>query len=69
MKEFIARGLDKKYSKKIKEWKKYLGEKKYTSELDEEFMEEIERFEKDIKEWEPKELEEIVIEGLDCLEK
>ena len=57
MKEFISRGLDKKYSKKIEEWKKYKREKKYASELDEEFMEEIEIFEKEIKGWTLKELE------------
>ncbi len=60
MKEFISRGLDKVYAKEIKKWKKYLREKEYASELDEEIMEEFERFEKDIKGWTPKELEEIV---------
>ena len=68
MKEFVARSLDKKHTKEIKEWKKYLREKKYASELDEEFMDEVERFEEDIKDWTPKDLEEIIIEGLDCLE-
>ena len=28
---------------------------------------EIKNFEKEIKKWKPKELEEFVIEGLDCL--
>jgi len=64
MKEFVARGLDKKYSKEIKEWKKYLRGKKHTKKLDKKMKDEIERFEKDIKEWTPKELEEIIIEGL-----
>jgi len=67
MKEFIARGLDEKYSEKIEEWKKYKREEKYAGELDEEFMDEVERFEESIKKWKSKELEEIIIEGLDCL--
>lgn len=66
MKEFVARGLEKKHSKEIEAWK-YMREKKFASELDEEFMDEVERFEEDIKKWKPKELEEFIIEGLDCL--
>ena len=64
MKEFIARGLDKVYAKKIKEWKKYQKEKIYTEELDDEIRDELDRFEEDIKEWTPKELEEIVIDSI-----
>ena len=60
MKEFIARGLDKTYAKEIKEWKKYLREKKFAKKLDKRMKEEIERFRKTIKEWTPKELEEII---------
>ena len=29
--------------------------------------EEIERFQKELEKWKPKELEEFIIEGLDCL--
>ena len=60
MKEFIARGLDKVYSKEIEEWKKYQREKKFAKKLNKKMKDEIERFEKDIKEWTPKELEEII---------
>ncbi|GAI27483.1 unnamed protein product [marine sediment metagenome] len=60
MKEFIARGLDKVYAKEIKEWKKYKKGKKYTKKLNKKMKDEIEKFEKNIKEWTPKELEEIV---------
>ena len=60
MKEFIARGLDKVYSKEIEEWKKYKREKKFSKKLDKKMKDEIENFKKDIKEWSPKELEEIV---------
>jgi len=67
MKEFIARGLDKTYAKEIEEWKKYIREKKFAKKLDKQMKDEIKRFEKEIKKWEPKELEEFVIEGLDCL--
>jgi len=59
MKEFLARGLDKVYAKKIEEWKKYKREKKFAKKLDKQMKDEIERFRKDIKEWTPKELEEI----------
>lgn len=69
MKEFIARGLDKVYAKEIEAWKKYKREKKFAIKLDKQMKNEIDRFRKEIKEWTPKELEEIVIEGLDCLEK
>ena len=62
MKEFIARGLDKTYSKQIKEWKKYKREKKFAIKIDKEMRNEIKKFEKNIKEWTPKELEEIVWE-------
>ena len=67
MKEFIARGLDKTYAKEIEEWKKYKREQKFAKELDKEMKAEIKNFEKEIKKWKPKELEEFVIEGLDCL--
>ena len=60
MKEFIARGLDKVYSKEIEKWKKYQREKKFIKKLDKKMKNEIERFEKDIREWTPKELEEII---------
>ena len=60
MKEFIARGLDKVYAKEIEEWKKYKREKKFAKKLDKKMKDEIENFKKDIKEWTPKELEEIV---------
>jgi len=60
MKEFLARGLDKVYAKEIEEWKKYKREKKFAKKLDKKIKDEIERFEKNIKEWTPKELEEIV---------
>ena len=67
MKEFIARGLDKKYSKEIEAWKKYKREQKFAKKLDKQMKNEIERFRKTIKKWKPKELEEFIIEGLDCL--
>ncbi len=60
MKEFIARGLDKVYAKEIEEWKKYMREKKFAKKLDKQMEDEIERFRKNIKEWTPKELEEII---------
>ena len=60
VKEFIARGLDKVYAKEIKEWKKYIREKKFAKKLDKKMKDEIELFRKTIKEWKPKELEEIV---------
>lgn len=69
MKEFIARGLDKVYAKEIEAWKKYKREKKFAIKLDKQMKDEIERFQKTIKKWEPKELEKFIIEGLDCLKK
>jgi hypothetical protein len=69
IKEFIARGLDKKYAKEIEEWEKYKREQKFAKKLDKQMRDEIERFQKTIKKWKPKELEKFVIEGLDCLEK
>lgn len=60
MEEFIARGLDKKYSKEIEKWKKYQREKKFAKKLDKQGRDEIKRFKKDIKGWTPKELEEII---------
>ena len=60
MKEFIARGLDKTYTKEIKEWKKYLREKKFSKKLDKQMRDEIERFRKTLKSWTPEELKEIV---------
>ena len=62
MKEFIARGLDKKHAKEIEEWKKYKREKKFAIKIDKEMRDEIKKFEKNIKGWTPKELEEIVWE-------
>ena len=67
MKEFVARGLDKKYSKKIAEWQKYYKEQEFAVKLDKQMEEERKRFEKGLKKWTSKELEEFVIEGLDCL--
>ncbi|GAI79123.1 unnamed protein product [marine sediment metagenome] len=60
MKEFIARGLDKTYAKEIEEWKKYMREKKFAKKLDKKMRDEINRFKKEIKNWTPKELEEII---------
>ena len=60
MKEFTARGLDVKYAKQIKEWKKYQREKKFAKKIDKKGRDEIKRLKKDIKGWTPKELEEIV---------
>lgn len=62
MKEFIARGLDKTYAKEIEEWKKYKREKKFAGKLDKNMKDELKKFEKNIKKWTPKELEEIVWE-------
>jgi len=59
MKEFIARGLDKVYAKEIEEWKKYIREQKFAVKLDKQMKDEIERFQKTIKKWEPKELKEL----------
>lgn len=67
MTEFIARGLDKTYAKEIEEWQKYLREKKFAIKLDKQMKVEIRRFQEIIKTWKLKELEEFVIEGLDCL--
>lgn len=64
MKEFLARGLDKTYAKEIEAWKKYIREKKFAKKLDKQMKDEVERFRKSLKEWTPKELEEIVIDGL-----
>jgi len=60
IKEFTARSLDVKYVKEIEEWKKYKSEKIFTKKLDENMKDEIKRFEENIKEWTPKELEEII---------
>ena len=57
MKEFLRRGLDKVYVKEIEEWKKYKREKKFSVKLDKQMKDEIKRFTKEIKKWEPKELE------------
>lgn len=67
MKEFIARGLDKTYAKEIAEWQKYYREQKFAKKLSKEMKEEVDRFQKTIKKWKTKELEEFIIEGLDCL--
>ncbi len=64
VKEFIRRKLHKKYSKEIEEWKKYMREQKFTIKLDEQMKNEIEHFQKTIKKWKLKELEEFVINGL-----
>ena len=69
IKEFLSRKLDKVYSKEIEEWKKYIREQKFNIKLDKQMKAEIKRFKKDLKKWTPKELEEFVIEGLDCLKK
>jgi len=57
IKEFIRRGLDKVYVNEIEEWKKYKREKNFAKKLTKEMKEEVERFRKTIKGWEPKELE------------
>ena len=67
VKEFLKRGLDKKYSKEIAEWKKYIDQKKFAIKLDKQMRKEIARFKRQLKKWSTKELEEIVWEGLDCL--
>jgi len=69
MKEFIARGLDEVYAVEIEVWKKYMREKKFAIKLDKQMRGEIERFRGTIMSWTPKELEEVVIKGLNCLEK
>jgi len=69
VKEFIARGLDKDHSKEIGEWKKYIREQKFSIKIDKQMKTEIDSFRKEIKGWEIKELEEIVIEGLNCLKE
>ena len=68
IKEFLRRKLDKVYAKEIEEWKKYIREQKFAIKLDKQMRDEIKRFQKTIKKWTPKELEEFVIEGLNCLE-
>jgi len=67
LKEFIKRGLDKVFTKEIAEWQKYYREQKHTKKLNKEMKKEVERFQKTLEKWTPKELEEFVIEGLDCL--
>jgi len=69
VREFISRGLDKTYAKEIEEWKKYKREQKFAKKLNKQMKDEIKLFQKTIKKWTSKELEEFVIEGLDCLEK
>ena len=69
MKEFITRELDKDYSKEIGEWKKYIKEQKFSIKIDKQMKTEINSFRKEIKGWTIRELEEIVIEGLDCLKE
>lgn len=64
MKEFIARGLDKVYVKEIEDWQKYYREQKFAVKLDKQMKDEIERFQKTIKKWEPKELKEFVCPDL-----
>lgn len=67
VKEFLRRGLDKTYAKEIAEWQEYIDQKKFGIKLDKQMKKEIARFRKTIKKWKTKELEEFVIEGLDCL--
>ena len=67
VKEFLVRGLDKTYAKEITEWKKHMDEKRFAVKLNKQMRDEIKRFQREIKSWTPKELEEIVWEGLDCL--
>lgn len=67
VKEFIARGLDKVYTKEIERWKKYMREQDFAIKLNNQMINEIERFQRTIKRWTPKKLKEFVIEGLDCL--
>ena len=69
VREFISRGLDKTYAKEIEEWKKYKREKKFAKKLDKQMRKEIELFQKELEKWKPEELEEFVIEGLNCLKK
>ena len=69
VKEFIRRKLHKKYSKEIGAWEKYMREQKFAKKLDKQMKEEIKRFQRTIEKWTPKELEEFVIEGLDCLKE
>ena len=64
MKEFIARGLDKTHTKEIKEWQKYYKEQEFAIKLDKQMKDEIERFQKTIKKWEPRELKEFVCPDL-----
>lgn len=68
MVEFIKRKLGRKYAKDIEAWQKYLREKKFTIKLTKQTKNEIKRFQETVKQWKPKELEEFIIEGLDCLE-
>ena len=44
MKEFKKRGLDIVFAEEIKEYQKYLREKKFAEKLDKQMKEEIERF-------------------------
>ena len=67
LREFLKRGLDKTYAKEIAEWQQYIDQKKFAVRLDKQMKAEIRRFKKTIKKWKTKELEEFVIEGLDCL--
>jgi len=64
MKEFIARGLDKVYTKEIEEWKKYIREKKFAKKLDKQMKDEIDRFTEDIKLWTVPELKEFICPDL-----
>jgi len=58
--EFLRRGLNKVYSKEIEEWKKYMREQKFAIKLDKQMKDEIKRFQKTIKKWKPKELEDFI---------
>lgn len=47
MSEFKRRGLDEKYSKKMKQWLKYKDGEKFSKKLEGQMRDEIERFLKD----------------------
>lgn len=67
MTEFLRRKLQGKYAKEIEAWQKYLREKKFAIKLTKQMKNEIKRFQETVKQWKPKELEDFIIEGLDCL--
>ena len=65
--EFVRRELHTKYHREIEEWKKYIREQKFAIKLNRQMRKEINKFTREIEGWTPKELEEFIIEGLDCL--